>query len=209
MEHTSALIEAYKRLAFEKGTLPVSRMEIASAASLDIVDFETTFSTLEALQEAVWVQYLRTTLETLETSEEYAQYSVREKMLAYYYTFFENLGKEDEFVKMFAPKLGIWNYNPTFLGGFKHSFLIFVNELLKEGIESGEIAERMMIGDEYAGWHWPQMLFLLNKWITDESANHKVSDQAVEKAVNLGFDIMGRNVVDSAFDFAKFMVTGH
>lgn len=209
MEHTSALIEAYKRLSLEKGTLPVSRMEIATAAELDIVAFEATFSSLEALQEAVWVEYLRTTLETLENSDEYAQYSVREKMLAYYYTFFEILGKDHEFVRMFAPKLGIWNYNPTFLKGFKHAFLIFVNELLNEGIESGEIAERMMLGDEYAGWHWPQMLFLLNKWITDESSSHTISDQAVEKAVNLGFDIMGRNLFDSAFDFAKFMVTGH
>jgi AcrR family transcriptional regulator len=209
MEHTSALIEAYKRLAEEKGTLPVSRMEIATAAGIDIAEFEATFGSLEALQEAVWVQYLRKTLETLENSEEYAQYSVREKMLAYYYTFFENLGKEGEFVRMFAPKLGIWNYNPTFLTGFKHAFLIFINELLNEGIESGEIAARMMLGDEYAGWHWPQMLFLLNKWISDSTPNHTVSDQAVEKAVNLGFDIMGRNVVDSAFDFAKFMVTGH
>jgi AcrR family transcriptional regulator len=208
MEHTSALMEAYKRLAIEKGILPVSRKEIATAAGLDIAHFDAAFSSLEALQEAVWLHYLRTTLETLETSNEYVQYNVREKFLAYYYTLFEILGKERDFVKLFAPKLGIWNYNPTFLKGFKHAFLIYVNEIINEGIESGEIAERMVLGDEYAGWHWPQLLFLLNQWINDNSEGHATSDQAVEKSVNLGFDIMGRNVLDSAFDFAKFMVTG-
>jgi hypothetical protein len=209
MENKMALMDAYKQLALEKGTLPVSRQEIAAAANLDFAAFEAVFSNLEALQEAVWVEYLRRTLETLENSEEYAQYNVREKMLAYYYTLFDVLGKEGEFVRMFAPKLGIWNYNPSFLGGFKSAFLIFVGEIIKEGVDSGEIAERMVLGDEYAGWHWPQMLFLLNKWISDCSESHTISDQAVEKAVNLGFDIMGRNVLDSAFDFAKFMITGH
>lgn len=208
MEHRPALIEAYKRLANEKGTLPVSRKEIASAADLDFAQFESTFSSLEALQEAVWLDYFRGTLETLEGSEEFAQYSVREKLLAFYYTLFEHLAAEEDFVKMFAPKLGIWNYSPTFLGAFRHAFQSLMNELVNEGIESGEIAERMVLGDEYADWHWPQFLFLLNKWIEDKSEKHAVSDQAVEKAVNLGFDIMGRNVFDSAFDFAKFMIMG-
>src|SRR5688572_28753392 len=178
MEHTLALIDAYKNLAIEKGVLPVSRKEIAEAAGLDIAQFDATFTSLEALQDAVWVQYLRTTLETLEASEEYVQYSVREKLLAYYYTLFEILGKEGDFTKLFTPKLGFWNYNPAFLGGFKHAYMIFVNELINEGIESGEIAERMVLGDEYAGWHWLQMLFLLNKWIVDTSEGNTLSDQA-------------------------------
>ncbi len=206
MESNLALMAAYKRLASEKGILPVSKKEIALAADLTIEDFVAAYPSLEALQEAVWVHYLRNTLAALEQSAEYVQYSVREKMLAYYFTFFEQLDAERDFVKLFESKMGVWNYNPTFLISFKLAFLAFVEELIKEGLETKEIAERLMLGGEYGGWHWPQMLFLLNKWIEDSSEAHAVSDQAIEKAVNLGFDIMGRNVLDSAFDFAKFMV---
>jgi hypothetical protein len=164
---------------------------------------------LEALQSGVWVDYLKQCLERLEASEEFAQYSVREKMLAFYYTFFEILDGESEFVQHFGPKLGIWNYNPSFLMPFKDRFLAFVKALVEQGTESGEIAERMVLGGEYAGWHWPQMLFLLNKWVDDPTEAKVKSDQAIEKAVNLGFDIMERNVFDSAFDFAKFMIMGN
>ncbi|MFM2375558.1 MAG: hypothetical protein RLZZ165_655 [Bacteroidota bacterium] len=209
MEHSSVLIAAYKKLALEQGKLPVSKTEVVNAANSSLSDLDAMFSSLDALQEAVWVGYLRRTLEALEGSSEYVHYSVREKLLAYYFTLFEHLQEEREFVKLFAPKLGIWNYNPPFLKGFKQAFLLFVNELLKEGSETGEIAERLMLGDDYTSWHWPQMLFLLNKWIGDESEGHAVSDQAVEKAVNLGFDVMGRNVLDSAFEFAKFMMEGY
>src|SRR5688572_26682532 len=103
MEHTAAFIDAYKRLAMEKGSLPVSRKEIATAAGLDIAQFEATFTSLEALQDAVWVDYLRSTLEILERSAEYVQYNVREKLLAFYYTLFEKLGDEEDFCRMFEP----------------------------------------------------------------------------------------------------------
>ncbi len=207
MENAQKLIDAYKQLGLEKGVLSVSRKEIAAAANLEFDDFVAAFPSLEALQSAVWTQYLRNTLETLETSEEFIQYSVREKLLAYYYTFFELIGQEAEFVNLFGSKLGIWNYEPSFLKPFKEAFLAFISSLLSEGIESGEIEERMVLGTEYVGWHWPQMLFLLNKWVDDKGETKESSDQAIEKAVNLGFDIMGRNLFDSAFDFAKYMFT--
>lgn len=196
------------RLATEKGVLPVSKTEIAQAAGLDLPGFDAAFPSLEALQEAVWLGYLRRTLALLEQSGEFAAYSVREKALAFYYSFFELLARDRAFVCMFAAKLGIWNYEPAFLRGFKAKFLAFVGELVQEGIESKEIEERVMLGGEYAGWHWPQLLFLLNKWIDDQTEAQSATDQAIEKSVNLGFDIMGRNVLDSAFDFAKFMVVG-
>lgn len=209
MENAQKLIAAYKQLGIEKGVLSVSYKEISSAAELEIEDFKATFPSLEALQSAVWMDYLRKTLETLESSEEFVQYSVREKLLAYYYTFFEIINRDAGFVNLFASKLGIWNYEPSFLREFKKAFLSFVSSLMAEGIESGEIEERMILGDEYVAWHWPQMLFLLNKWIDDTAENKASSDQAIEKAVNLGFDIMGRNLFDSAFDFAKYMFTSH
>lgn len=208
MDHLQQFIAAYKRLAMEKGSLPVSKHEIAAAADLSEAEFSAAFASLEALQDAVWTGYLRSTMEALENSTEYAQYSVREKMLAFYFTLFEHLGADRPFIKLFGTKLGIWNYNPSFLVGFKSAFLKFVDELIKEGLESKEIEERLMLGGEYGGWHWPQILFLINKWIEDESEAHVVSDQAIEKSVNLGFDIMGRNVMDSAVDFAKFMIAG-
>ena len=65
----------------------------------------------------------------------------------------------------------------------------------------------MVLGNEYPGWHWPQVLYLINGWLNDNSTAFTKTDQAIEKSVNLGFDIMGRNLFDSAFDFLKFVVT--
>jgi hypothetical protein len=47
--------------------------------------------------------------------------------------------------------------------------------------------------------------FLLLFWRDDESAGFEKTDAAIEKSVNLAFDLIGKGAVDSAFDFAKFL----
>ena len=40
----------------------------------------------------------------------------------------------------------------------------------------------------------------------DESLNFERTDAAVEKAVTLSFDLVGRNTFDSALDFGRFLL---
>jgi hypothetical protein len=51
---------------------------------------------------------------------------------------------------------------------------------------------------------WWQMQFLLRFWAKDTSNEFERTDAAIEKAVNLSFDVLGKNLVDSTFDFVKF-----
>jgi AcrR family transcriptional regulator len=210
MENASALLQqAYKDLSVAEGRFPLSFKAVAEKAGLEADSFQQHYSGLGALAEDIWATYLRETLEAVEGSPEFASYSVREKLLGIYFTLFEVLASERTFVCLYAPKLGIWNYSPDFMARFKPLWLKLIAELITEGTSSGEIAERMVMAGEYGGWHWPQLMYLLNQWVTDESEGYQRTDKAVEKSVNLGFDIMGRNVLDSAFDFLKFVVAGN
>jgi hypothetical protein len=49
------------------------------------------------------------------------------------------------------------------------------------------------------------MGFILLFWKEDDSAGFEKTDAAVEKSVNLAFDLIGKGAVDSAIDFAKFL----
>ena len=209
MENASALLrQAYKDLSVADGRFPLSFKLVAEKASLSAEEFSQHYKGLGALAEDIWVEYLRDTLAAVEASPEFAAYSVREKLLAIYFTLFEVLGSERPFVALYASKLGVWNYSPDFMVRFKEIWLKLVADLVAEGTASGEIAERMIMSGEYSGWHWPQLMYLLNQWVSDETEGYQRTDKAVEKSVNLGFDIMGRNVLDSAFDFLKFVVAG-
>jgi hypothetical protein len=49
------------------------------------------------------------------------------------------------------------------------------------------------------------MHFVLMFWVKDESAEFEKTDEAIEKSVNLAFDLMGKGVVDNVFEFGKFL----
>ncbi len=54
---------------------------------------------------------------------------------------------------------------------------------------------------------WVQALFVLKYWIEDSSINFEMTDAAIEKAVNLSFQLMHSNTLDSLLDFGKFILT--
>ena len=206
METKSKIHQAYKELSTTSGKFPVSIQLVCDRAEVKRVDFHKHFEGMKEVQQSIWQTYFMDTVRTIEGSEFYVEYTVREKLLAFYYTLLEVLKQDREFLNLFEDQLGVWNYNPKFLELFKPVYLAFVTELVEEGKAKGEIAERYVVGGDYASWHWPQCMFLLGFWLRDKSNESERTDQAIDKAVNFGFDFMGPNLIDSAFDFAKFIL---
>ncbi len=206
MEFKSSINRAYKDIAVASGQLPASIQEVCDQAGVERSEFNDVFENLIELQQSIWQTYFLDTIRTIEASEVYQKYIVREKLLAFYYTLLEVLKVDWDFLILYQKELRVWNYNPNFLKLFKPLFLAFVTELVDEGKERGEISERLILGGDYAGWHWPQCLFLLRFWLRDKSNEAERTDQAIDKAVNFGFDYMGPNLIDSAFDLAKFLL---
>jgi hypothetical protein len=68
-----------------------------------------------------------------------------------------------------------------------------------------EIAGRSKLSDNYDSLFWYQFMFLLDFWRKDGSTDFERTDEAIEKSVNLSFDLIEKNALDSAFDFGKFI----
>ena len=103
------------------------------------------------------------------------------------------------------PKPGQRTANTEVFSRLKEAFLEYANELIAEGKEIGEIVDRPIIGNRYDEGMWRQLQFVIYFWVKDDSQNFERTDEAIEKAVNLSFDIMGRGPIDAALDFAKFL----
>jgi hypothetical protein len=57
----------------------------------------------------------------------------------------------------------------------------------------------------YPQLFWIHMGFMLIFWKDDGSPGFESTDAAIEKSVNLAFDLIGKGAVDTAIDFAKFL----
>ncbi|SFC63828.1 DNA-binding transcriptional regulator, AcrR family [Flexibacter flexilis DSM 6793] len=185
------------------GQRPASVYAFAKQLGISEADFYTEFATFEAIENSVWADLFQTTLTRLEGDAQYQQYGAREKLLAFYFTWIESLKTRRSYV---THLLDSQNLLITKDLGFKKRFVAYVQEIVNTGVESGEVQKRAFLADKYADALWLQLLFVLNFWVKDNSTNFEQTDAAIEKAVNLSFDLMGHNALDTVFDFAKFLV---
>ncbi|UTW64668.1 hypothetical protein KFE98_08250 [bacterium SCSIO 12741] len=96
--------------------------------------------------------------------------------------------------------------HPHWIGGYKEQFLEYAGSLLAEGMEQKEVKDRPLIGNQYHKGIWVQLLFVLDFWCKDNSAEFEQTDAAIEKAVNLTFQLLGESALDSMIDLAKFLM---
>jgi hypothetical protein len=69
------------------------------------------------------------------------------------------------------------------------------------------VKERKYVSDQYVHGFWLQALFVLQYWVKDDSERFEMTDAAIEKAVNLSFQLISSNTLDSILDFGKFVFT--
>lgn len=173
--------------------------------NIDEASFYNHFSSLGAIKKAIWKEYFDITTSRLNSDEIYLNYTVREKLLAFFYTLFELL-KDDRSFIIRSSKMGLFpNISNDFLDTFKTQYFNYINDLIEEGKESGEVTDWFIISKQYAQGLWLQFLFILNFWMKDESKGFEKTDAAIEKSMNFSLDLMGRSALDSFTDFAKFV----
>jgi hypothetical protein len=117
----------------------------------------------------------------------------------------EELKRNRSFVLLQTDNLNRPAIVPHYLKGFKTSFEQFIGNTLSLGKDRGEVATRPLIDKRYPKLFWLHMGFILTFWKNDNSADFEKTDVAVEKSVNLAFDLLGKGAVDSALDFGKFL----
>lgn len=197
--------EAYITYVLDNGQVPASIYKFAKDNKMKEVDFYNHYNSFAALQKHIWKGFLEETIENLHAEEAFAAYSSREKLLALYFTLIEVLKENRSYVMIDLHHMRKGDLKPSFLEAFKKRFHTFVDEILLQGKETEEIVDRPILGDRYAEGLWIQTLFILQFWAKDDSKGFEKTDAAIEKAVNVAYDLMGKSPLDSMFDFAKFI----
>lgn len=220
VDTTAIIKEAYLDHLLEHGEPPPSVYQFTKRLKMKEATFYEHYNSFTSLEREIWRGFFDQVVQQIQGDEVYREYSVREKLLAFYYTWVEVLKNNRSYVTfrmhhmglanatrpgMMRPGAGMGRVNIDVLSRFKEGFLDFANELLMEGRETEEVVDRPLISRNYDEALWRQVLFVLNFWVNDDSQNFERTDVAIEKAVNLSFDLFGRSALDSAVDFARFL----
>jgi hypothetical protein len=220
METSEKIRKAYVDYVLETGQQPTTVFQFAKKLKLAEADFYNDYASFDAIEADIWLGLFEQARKTVDADETYQGYSVREKLLAFYYTWIELLKAQRSFVVYSYGRLKGDTAGATpmqkararnkamrnqVLHPFKDAFYEYARDLLAEGRESKEVEPRPFVTDRYPDALWAQTLFVLDFWVRDVSKGFEKTDSAIEKAVNTAFDLIGRSPLDTLFDFAKFV----
>lgn len=200
------IIAHYQEHLLLNGEPPASVYAFCKELEIKESEFYQYFASFTQISAAFWSSLFEENIERLENSPEYTEFTVREKLLSFYYSFFEALKDHRSYAlktlntQMFSIKREIGEMDQL-----KKKFKIWIKTLMAEGRQRDEVADRSRLSDQYDSMFWYQFLFLLDFWRKDGSTGFERTDEAIEKTVNLSFDLIEKNALDSAFDFGKFI----
>jgi len=205
-DYRKLIIDGFVTHLLEHGSMPASIFKFAKELDMKEEVFYTYFTSFEGVKSAIWVRIFEDTLEAVASQEVYKEYAVREKFLSFLYTWIEELKKNRSYLLiLYQDQATAFKTLPSDARDFKEKFTDFASELILEGKETQEIASRPFITEKYDEALWLQVAFVFRYWMSDRSANFEKTDAAIEKSVNLAFDLMGKSALDSFLDFAKFL----
>lgn len=200
--------EAYKKYWLENGKKPVSVYTFSQQLNITESAFYDMYSSFEALEKDIWSSIFEDTLDKLKADEIYHNYGVREKLLAFYFLWVQQLKENRSYILQQKDQFLLPGTQLAKLEQFRLAFYEYIRDLIKEGYQTGEVKERKYVSDQYVHGFWLQALFVLRYWIKDGSERFEMTDAAIEKAVNLSFQLISSGTLDSILDFGKFMFAG-
>lgn len=162
------------------------------------------FTSFEQIESEVWKSAFNTAFEQVQNDEGLKELSVRDRYLTFAFAWVEVLKESRSFYQ-----LNFKNQWSPLPGGTLKNLRSHVKSSFQswviEGSANGEIERRFKVSDHYDEALWVLLLFITGFWVKDQSAGFEKSDAAIEKSVNLAFDLLNKGSVDSALDLGKFL----
>lgn len=196
---------AYKHILLTEGKQPASVYKFCIDLGITESEFYSKYASFDALDSQLWKAFIDKTIQRLQRDKSFGAFSVREKILSFYYTLFEELKGNRSYVLFHLQPFKKIEITPVYLKEFKKSFEGFFESILNQGKENGEVATRPYLDKRYPQLFWLHLGFILLFWKEDTSADFEKTDAAIEKSVALAFDLIGKGAIDTAIDFAKFI----
>ena len=199
------LIAVYMDYVLEHEKTPRSVYKFAKDNDMTEADFYQHFGSFEGLRKTIWEKFFDNSLAVMEKSKEYGTFSNREKLLTFFYTFFEVLTANRSYVLYALSEHDSSLKNLDQLKNLRKKMKKYAKTLIQDG--NSEKSLKLFEQSEmiFSEGVWVQFLFLLKFWMDDNSAAFESTDVAIEKSVNTVFDLFDNTPLERVVDLGKFL----
>ncbi|NHF58080.1 TetR/AcrR family transcriptional regulator [Flavobacteriaceae bacterium TP-CH-4] len=199
------IIAAYMDYVLEHETVPRSIYKFCKSNGIEEADFYSFFGSIEGLQKAIWNKFYTTTDTLLEKNKEYESFSNKDKMLTFFYSFFELLTLNRSYVLFALEEQKNMLKNMNQLKGLRRHIKAFATELIEDANADKNLKITKHNPRLFSEGAWLEFLFVLKFWMDDDSAGFEKTDMAIEKSINTIFDVFDNTPLENIIDFGKFL----
>ena len=199
------LMAMYMDHVLEHEKTPKSVYKFTKDNNLTEADFYKFFGSFEGLRKAIWDKFFDNSLEVMEKSKEYNSFENREKLLTFFYTYFEVLTVNRSYVLYTLNEHGPSLKTMDQLKSLRKRIKNYAKGLIADKNKEKSLKVFQQNEMLFSEGVWVQFLFLLKFWMDDNSAAFESTDLAIEKSVNTVFDVFDNTPLERVVDFGKFL----
>lgn len=204
MKKKDKLYSAYMDYMLTNGKEPKSVYHFCKKAGIEEKKFYKHFKDLEELKNTIFLRFHEHTLILLHKQKNFESMSSKDKMLMYYFTYFEILLANRSYATHVLKNISPSNHKQLkpLKKGFKH----FINSLETRSMqipnEQLNKAQSKFINETL----WGQFVMIMKYWLKDDSSSFEKTDVLIEKSVSATFDLFAIEPLQSVMDLGKFII---
>ena len=199
------LISYYMDYVLTHSQQPKSVYVFAKDNNFEEQQFYQFFSSFDVLEQSIFKIFFDNTITVLEKSEDYASFDARNKLLSFYFTFFEILTANRSYV---AYALGEHKNSLKTLRTLAPLKQRFTNYIELLDIKTIDLKQEQLTKLQQRSLKesaWLQLLLTMKFWLDDSSPSFEKTDVFIEKSVRASFDLIDTTPLKSLIDFGKFI----
>ncbi|XOV91371.1 MAG: TetR family transcriptional regulator C-terminal domain-containing protein [Bacteroidota bacterium] len=198
------IIKAYMEYLLKNHKQPESMYQFAGILGMKESEVYKHFASFTAIEQTIFESFFEHAISLLLKDKSYNDYDAKNKLLSFYYTFFEIL-KENRSYVIYSLEKRPWN---EVLKNLKKLHTHFIKYIDCIGLETINLQNEDLNRIKQKGLNeiaWSQLLATLKYWLEDDSAGFEKTDLFIEKSLKASFELINTEPLDSVIDLTKFL----
>ena len=190
----------------ENNHQPKSVFSFAKENNFEEADFYKFYGSFTTIEESIFSEFFHHAIKVLAKSDDYENFDAKNKLLSFYFTFFEILTANRSYV-VYALESSKRDFKK--LKTLKLLREEYINYIKNIGIEKLDLKQEKLekIQDKsIQESSWFHLLITMKFWLDDTSPSFEKTDIFIEKSINARFDLMDIKPLKSIIDFGKFIL---
>lgn len=200
-----SIMASYMEHVLEQEHPPKSVYKFCKEQKIAEDEFYRLFGSFKGLRSEIWNAFFDQTLSLIQKQNAYDGYENKDKLLTFYFTFFELLTANRSYILLALDPHQDWMQNITQLSGLRSRIKEYAAGLIENANEQKQIKVLKQPVSVFSEGTWLQTLFILKYWMEDSSPAFEKTDLVIEKSVRAIFDLFDTKPLESLLDFGKFL----